>query len=86
MSDQRQLPIGDRDDDFEVPRRGELPSDFLERVAGQDYTPAAVAEALATCCPRNCRSRGWKCQSEAPFEERLERITREQRRGRGEQA
>jgi hypothetical protein len=70
VSDQRQLPIGDRDE-VEVPRRGELPSAFVERIA-----PLAPVEPTPDAC--GCRARGWQCRHEPSSEERLAAIFRRQ--------
>ena len=76
MSD-RSLPVGDRDE-VEVPRKGEKPSDFVERVAGQ----SAPAKPETAC---GCKARGWVCQHEPSAEERLEAIFRKTPREAGEE-
>lgn len=70
MSDQRALPVGDRDETIE-PRRGELPSKFIERAAAEMAPPPT--KPAATC---GCRARGWQCRHEPSFEERLALIFR----------
>jgi hypothetical protein len=79
VTTQRDLPIGDRDEPSEEPRAGELPSAFVERLAGQDYTPAAPAPACV------CKARGWVCQHEPSPEERLDAIFRKAQREAGEE-
>lgn len=87
MNDQRQLPIGDRDEVVE-PRRGELPSAFLEREAAE-IRPARVVHVAApppVVCPTSptCRERGWAEQHGPSPEARLDAIFRRRDRQPGE--
>lgn len=70
MNGQRDLPIGDQDEAGEVPRRGEPLSEFVVRIAGQDYTPAPAAPARAC----GCKERGWVEQHGPSGEERIDAI------------
>ena len=62
----RALPPSDRDE-VDAPKEGEKPSVFVERVIAENAAPPPKDPCV-------CKSRGWVCQHEPPYEQRLEKL------------